>query len=179
MTTRRTLLLGGTAVAASLGGVSLALWRERQAAAPRPASQTDRLWSLTFEQPHGGMLALSTLRGRPVLLNFWATWCPPCIKEMPLLGQFQTRHGRDGLGWQVVGLAVDGIEPVRTFLKRTPVGFPVGIAGFDGLELAFELGNEARQLPFSVLFDRQGQAMGRKLGAFTEDELAQWAARQP
>ncbi len=180
MTQRRSLLLGGAAAVAALGGFGWARWRERQGATPQAllAQQLERLWSLTFEQPEGGTLALSSLRGRPLLLNFWATWCPPCIKEMPLLGQFQSRHGRDGQGWQVVGLAVDNVEPVRSFLKRAPAGFPVGIAGFNGLELAFELGNETRQLPFSVILDRQGRLLTRKLGAFSEEELARWADKE-
>jgi thiol-disulfide isomerase/thioredoxin len=129
---------------------------------------------LRFPTPDGGELALADFRGRPLLLNFWATWCPPCVKEMPLLDQFHRTH--QAAGWQVLGLAVDSPTPVRQFLARVPVGFAIGLAGFDGTELSRRLGNESGALPFTVVFGKEGRVLHRKLGEVTPEELAAWAA---
>lgn len=137
------------------------------------AAPVTDLWAQRFEQPGGGELLLSSLRGKPLLVNFWATWCPPCVKEMPQLDRFSRENPQ---GVQVVGLAVDGPTPVREFLKKTPVSFPIGLAGFGGTELARTLGNPAGGLPFSVLFDARGEVVQRKLGETHHDELMRWAA---
>jgi thiol-disulfide isomerase/thioredoxin len=165
---RRSLLLGTTALGAALSGWGLHAWRERHA-----ADDSSPLWPMRFPQPAGGELAMATLRGRPLLLNFWATWCPPCIKEMPELDRFQREFA--ATGWQVVGLAVDGPTPVREFLARHPVGYPIGLAGFEGTDLSRRLGNERGALPFSVVFDAGGRIVRRKLGETHYDELRAWA----
>ncbi len=130
-------------------------------------------WTQAFDTPEGGTLALSNLKGKPILINFWATWCPPCVKEMPELNRFHSEFAPKG--WQVLGLAIDGPTPVKEFLAKVQVGFAIGLAGFGGTELAQALGNEAGGLPFSVMIDAQGRVLHRKMGATTHDELAQWA----
>ena len=77
-------------------------------------------------------------------------------------------------GWQVIGLAVDGPTPVREFLARTPVSFPVGLAGFGGTELARSLGNGGGGLPFTVVLDARGEVIHRKLGATDLKEMKDW-----
>jgi thiol-disulfide isomerase/thioredoxin len=133
------------------------------------------LWGLSFEKPGGGAVALAALRGRPLVLNFWATWCPPCIDELPLLDRFQ-RENR-GEGWQVLGLAVDNAAPVREFLAKHPVAFTIGLAGIAGVTLSRSLGNSSGALPFSAVFDAGGDVVERKLGVLKWDELSAWSAR--
>jgi thiol-disulfide isomerase/thioredoxin len=174
--TRRTLLLAGGVAAVSAaagGGLWYALNRSSTAnTAPlSPAEQA--LWAMTFEQPGGGTLAMGSFLGAPLLLNFWATWCPPCLKEMPLLDAFSRQQQKNG--WRVVGLAVDSPTPVRAFLARHPVNFAVGLAGMDGIALSQSLGNPQGSLPFSVAFNRQGRAIAQKMGTLTDAELAAWA----
>lgn len=132
-------------------------------------------WALRFERPEGGELALASLRGRPLLINFWATWCPPCVKEMPMLDEFaRAQAARGAAGWQVIGLAVDGPTPVREFLKKTPVSFPIGLAGFGGTELARQMGNSTGGLPYTVVLAPDGRVLYRKLGETNLKELQDW-----
>ena len=177
---RRTWLMGGTGAAAALAGVAWHRWREAPAAAgPDDAaaaaaeSAVTSLWQMSFETPAGGTLAMASLRGQPLLLNFWGTWCPPCVKEMPDLDLFSKQFAPQG--WRVVGLAVDNPKSVRDFLARTPVSYAIGLAGFDGAELSRTLGNQQAGLPYTVAFGRDGKVLQRKAGATSLDELKRWA----
>jgi thiol-disulfide isomerase/thioredoxin len=178
----RRALIAGVATVAVAAGAGFAWWRSRQAppAAGAPASGLDpaaaqQFWPLEFETPEGGKLAMASLKGKPLLLNFWATWCAPCIEEMPMLDAFYRQH--TAKGFQVLGLAIDQPSSVRKFLERTKVSFPIGLAGFAGTELTKTLGNMAGALPFSVLFDREGRMVQRKMGKLTEADLQAWSGQ--
>lgn len=178
---RRRALIAGVATVAVAAGAGFAWWRSRQAAPPPKAAASPALdpaavaqfWPLEFETPEGTKLAMASLKGKPLLLNFWATWCAPCIEEMPMLDAFYRQNAAKG--WQVVGLAIDAPSSVRKFLERTKVSFPIGLAGFGGTELTKNLGNMAGGLPFSVLFDREGRMVQRKMGKLTEADLQAWS----
>jgi len=172
---RRRWLVGGVAAAAAAAGAGMAWWRTRPGDAPAGAGDSAQaLWSLTLDTPAGGTLALASLRGRPLLVNFWATWCPPCVEEMPLLDRFYRENSASG--WNVVGLAIDQPSSVRQFLARTPVSFPVGMAGLEGTELGRSLGNKTGGLPFTVVIGVDGLIRQRKMGQVTPDDLARWRA---
>ncbi len=167
----RRLLLAGAGAGAALVGGALA-WRRSPANAPSPAAEA--FWSRRFAGIDGQELDVARWRGKPLLLNFWATWCPPCVKELPEINQF---HGEaKAKGWQVLGLAVDQAEPVRAFLKKTPLDFPIALAGPQGLALARDLGNPAGGLPFSVVFNEQGEISWRRMGVSRLEELRQLAS---
>jgi thiol-disulfide isomerase/thioredoxin len=169
--------VAGVAIAAGAAGAWVATRRQAEpeavAAKPGAGDAAEAFWRLRFDTPTGGSLAMADLKGRPLLVNFWATWCAPCVREMPEIDRFYRDHAAKG--WQVVGLAIDAPTPVREFLGRVPVGFPIGLAGLGGTELVRELGNERGGLPFSLAFDRQGKVAHRKLGETSYDELAVWA----
>jgi thiol-disulfide isomerase/thioredoxin len=167
---RRGWIAGAAGAAAAAAGAGSYVWRERGAG----DTGFEPLWALRFPQPGGGELVMAERRGKPLLLNFWATWCPPCLKEMPDLDRFAREYG--GRGWQVVGLAVDGPTPVREFLQRTPVTFAIGLAGFEGTDLSRALGNAQGALPFTAVFDARGRIVQRKLGQTDYPELVRWAA---
>ena len=131
------------------------------------------LWPLDFETPEGTTLAMQSLRGKPLVLNFWATWCPPCIEELPLLDAFYRENSPKS--WQVVGLAIDQPSAVRKFLARTPVSFPIALGGLGGTDLGRALGNLAGGLPFTVVVGAGGDVLKRKMGRLTPADLAQWA----
>ena len=135
----------------------------------------DSLWALKAARPQGGELDLASLRGKPLLINFWATWCAPCVREMPLIDRFHREYGPRG--WQVLGLAVDQPAPVAEFLARVKVGFPIGLAGLDGMDLLHGLGNAQGGLPFTVVINAAGQLVQRKMGETSFEELAGWAAK--
>jgi thiol-disulfide isomerase/thioredoxin len=164
---RRQMLAVGVAGAAAAAGIALSMRRQGHS-----SQQAETLWHKSFPQPHGGTLHMSSLRNQPLLLNFWATWCAPCVKEMPLLDAFYREHRR--AGWVVVGLAVDSPGPVDDFLARVPVGFAIGVAGLEGAALSRELGNDAGGLPYTVVFDSSGHIHERKLGAVSPDDLRRW-----
>jgi thiol-disulfide isomerase/thioredoxin len=173
---KRRAWLIGLAATAGVAGLAASLWRSSpKSLATQPASDQPSagdLWTMRFERPAGGELVMAELRGSPLLLNFWATWCAPCIAEMPMLDGFQREHA--ARGWKVVGLAVDNPEPVREFVRSHQLGFAIGMVGFAGAELARELGNTAGALPFSVVFDRSGNALHKKLGAIKAEDLSTW-----
>lgn len=166
----RRWVLGAVAGAAALSGVGAA-WYVHQ---PKDHStrQLDEFWGAEFARPEGGMLRMSSLRGRPLLLNFWATWCPPCIEELPLLSGFYQENSAKG--WQVLGLAIDQVDAVQRFLVKTPVAFPVAMAGMTGVELTRSLGNLVGGLPFTVVFGADGTVAHRKMGRISPDDLRSW-----
>ncbi|TFZ01545.1 TlpA family protein disulfide reductase [Ramlibacter rhizophilus] len=168
---RRGLLFAGVAALAGLAGGGLAWWRFRDDS-PADERIAPTFWSLRFPTPQDGELRMDAFRGRPLLVNFWATWCPPCVEEMPLLDRFHREHA--AAGWQVVGVAVDQAPAVRQFLGRTPVGFPIALAGLDGASLGRDLGNRVGGLPFTVLIGPDGRILQRRIGQLSADELARW-----
>ncbi len=163
--------MGGVAATAALAGGGLAWWRLQPHAIDSGAESA--WWGLSFDTPQGdSTLAMASLRGRPLLVNFWATWCPPCVEELPLLNAFY-REQRDK-GWQLLGLAIDQPSAVRRFLQNIPLDFPVGMAGLGGTELGKTLGNTSGALPFTVVFGADGTVRHRKLGQVKPDDLARW-----
>lgn len=129
---------------------------------------------MRFERPAGGELSMSDLRGRAMVLNFWASWCAPCVREMPELDRFHRQYSAQG--WSVVGLAIDNAEPVREFLQRTPVTFPIGLATAQGASLMRRLGNAQGGLPFTVVLDSMGKRVRTHLVATDYATLVKWAS---
>jgi thiol-disulfide isomerase/thioredoxin len=175
---RRQLIYAGTAAAAALAGAGLAWWQirphgESGSAAAAPDAALQAFWQQSFDTPEGAPLPMSGFAGKPLLVNFWATWCPPCVEELPLIDRFHTDNR--ARNWQVLGLAVDQPSAVRSWLQRKPMGFPVVMAGLQGTELSKSLGNLAGGLPFTVVFGARGELLHRKSGKVSEEDLAQWS----
>lgn len=166
-------MLAAVGVAALAAGAGAAWWLRRPQVAANP--ETQGLWALQSDKPGGGVLPMASFQGRPLLVNFWAPWCPPCVEELPMIDAFFRQHAANG--WQVVGLAVDKPVAVQNFLGKTPVSFPVGILGLAGLSVVKNLGNTAGGLPFTLVLDAAGHVVERKIGQITPGDLQRWATQ--
>jgi thiol-disulfide isomerase/thioredoxin len=167
---RRAWMVGGLSVAAGLAG-ALVAWQKFEPHAVMDEAVLN-FWMQSFERPEGGTLLMQEFQGKPLLINFWATWCPPCIEELPLIDAFYNRNKSKSL--QVIGLAVDQPSMVRRYLTQKPLSFPVGLAGFNGTELGRTLGNAQSVLPFSVIFDAKGRLLAQKAGKLEQADLDAW-----
>lgn len=117
--------------------------------------------------------ALADYRGRPLLVNFWASWCRPCIEEMPMLDAFAAAQGDNGV--QVVGIALDDRAAVEAFLRQTRVRYPILLDLAGPADSSVRLGNARGVLPYSVLIDAQGRVAAQKTGPFTAATLERFA----
>ncbi|MGY0799649.1 TlpA family protein disulfide reductase [Lysobacter sp. A286] len=110
--------------------------------------------------------------GRPQLINFWASWCGPCIEEMPELDRFATSQAADGT--QVIGIALDDADAVDAFLQKIPVSYPILIDAAGPADSGVQLGNLRGVLPYTVLLDGQGRLVKQKIGPFQSGEIDHW-----
>lgn len=111
--------------------------------------------------------------GRPLLINVWASWCGPCIEEMPELQRFHAEQGDNGV--QVVGIALDDADAVREFLKKVPVAYPLFLDAAGPADAGVRLGNPKGVLPYSVLISADGRLQRQRIGPFEHGEIAGWA----
>ena len=172
---RRNLLYLGAAGAAALAGVGAAWVKHepQKLTTGQTNAVQDAIWTMSFDTPDGVPQPMNGFRGKPLLLNFWATWCPPCVEELPLLDAFYQMQ--KAKGWQVLGLAVDQPSAVRKWLQAKPLTFAVGMAGLGGTDLSKSMGNKAGSLPFTVVFGASGALLHRKTGKVSQEDLDQWA----
>jgi thiol-disulfide isomerase/thioredoxin len=170
---RRSWFYAAAALGAGTLG-ALSAWRlHRPGGAVAPTD--DPFWGASLQTPDGRSLALASLYGKPLLVNFWATWCPPCVEELPLLEAFYQAHR--SRGWQLLGIAIDQPSAVRSWLQRSPLSFPIVLGGLEGSQMSQQLGNATGGLPFSLLFSQSGEVLERKLGQLSNVDLQAWAAR--
>lgn len=169
---RHWLTAAGAMGLVGLGGGLVAC--SKPAEAPVLTEAETRFWQQKFPTLPDGSLETASFKGKPLVLNFWATWCPPCVEELPLLNTFFAEN--KAKGWQVLGLAVDQVGPVTRFLTQNPLAFSIAMAGFAGTEVSQSLGNVSGGLPFTVVFGTAGNVLHRKMGRLNVDDLRAWTA---
>jgi thiol-disulfide isomerase/thioredoxin len=181
----RALLAAVIVLASGALGFALFKWRQAQssaltvvatatATAPAPPDAStakkpipDTLPDITLADKGGKPTALSSFAGRPLMVNFWATWCAPCRREIPLLNKIRVE--RRSQNAEIVGIAVDFREDVLKFVQKTPLSYPLLIGEEDGLAAAEAFGM-GMAFPFSVFVDSQKRILTIKLGELHEDE---------
>ena len=168
--TFKNLLLLITAVLTLIGGYWIA-----QSLRP-PADQTTSITfgggtmiDFTLPDLEGKMRSLSEWRGKVIVLNFWATWCPPCREEIPLFTALQKKHPDGDL--QVIGVAIDEKTAVLMFRQFVRMNYPVLLSDDATLKLVAQYGNRMGSLPYTVIIDRNGSIVARKLGEINQLEL--------
>ena len=137
--------------------------------------EESRRVDFTLPDLDGEPRQLSEWDGDLVLLNFWATWCPPCTKEMPM---FQERYEQYAdQGFTIVAIAVDELAETRAFIDTFGIGFPILIGQDEAIAVGREYGNRIGALPYSVLIDRGGIVRETHRGEVTETDLDDWLQR--
>lgn len=167
---KRQLITLSAATAAAAAGFWL--YASSRQKTPTPV---ETLWALELPTPAGERLPLKSFKGKPLLINFWASWCAPCVEEMPLLEQlFRQQSGlpssHQTSSLQMLGIAADKAASVVNFLAHTPVSFPIVIANYEGISISRTMGNTEGGLPFTVLIDKNKQILFQKKGRLTKED---------
>ena len=162
------ITVGVLAIAALLG---LTARHFAQAPAVEVASSTKPLFEASCPDTAGRQQALSQWRGKTIVLNFWATWCPPCREEMPELSQLQQQYGEHGV--VVVGISTETVSQIRDFAQSMQVGYPLLAGDMQAMELSARLGNDKSVLPYTVLIDSTGQVAKAYFGRISKLQLEQ------
>jgi thiol-disulfide isomerase/thioredoxin len=165
---RRTALIA--LLVAGIVAAALGIYTGHRATAPKAPTNdaVTAFYDSKLQDANGAPLDLARFRGHPVVINFWAPWCGPCVEEMPelsALAQEQQAKVR------FVGIGIDTAANIKAFLNKVPVAYPVAVAGFGGTELGRQFGNDAGGLPFTVIVNAQGQITFRKMGRVHPTEL--------
>jgi thiol-disulfide isomerase/thioredoxin len=128
---------------------------------------------LNFKLPdsNGIMRHSDEWQGKILIINFWATWCPPCLKEIPAFVKLQQEYAEQEI--QFIGIAVEEKEPVINFLQHQAVNYPILIGGDHGISLAQQLGNFANAVPFTLIVNQQGQIIHRQAGELSTEQLTE------
>ena len=166
--TARRRVLGSAAVLGLVAG-GLYSWYRNTPSSPSP-QELQQLWATNYQHPNGEDVNWSQFKGKPLIINFWATWCAPCVEEMPLIDRFYKENASNG--WQVLGLAIDQPSRVKSFLTQTPVSYPIVLAGLGGTELSQTLGNKSGALPFTIILSANERVLLKKIGKLKAEELS-------
>ncbi|TDJ35287.1 MAG: TlpA family protein disulfide reductase, partial [Gammaproteobacteria bacterium] len=125
-----------------------------ETSAPGVVTTGDHRPDFALSDLSGQTRSVSEWDGQVILLNFWATWCAPCRKEMPELAE--VHHAFADRGFAVVGIAIDSLEPVQAFITELGIDYPMLIGELDAIEVARQFGNRLGVLPYTVILDRNG-----------------------
>lgn len=148
--------------------------RHLEPVAPQ-ATAVDTLLAQTMSDTTGTPQSLAQWKGKALVVNFWATWCAPCVEEMPELSELQTEIAPADI--QIIGIGIDSAANIAQFASKYKIGYPLYTAGISATDISRQLGNQASALPFTVLIGRDGQVRKTYLGRLKMQELREDLAR--
>jgi thiol-disulfide isomerase/thioredoxin len=169
---KRSLWIGLALGLIALGMVGFgALWAARDQGANEGlvGMQEAQMPSFALPNLQGREVNSSEWQGKVVVVNFWATWCPPCREEMPHFIEAHKELGPQGLA--VVAIAIDQQNLVEDFVEVYNIQFPVLMGGVEGMKIAERMGNRFDSLPFTAIYDQQGRAVAAHAGAVSRTQL--------
>ena len=167
-----TALAAGISIASVvLGERWLSQQREPVDGATPITTQIEILPDFRLPGIDGREIHSSSWAGKVLVLNYWASWCPPCLREIPMM--VRTQAALQDRGVQIVAIAIDRPEDVKGFIAEVPLNFPVLIGNLASVELSRRLGNRLQGLPFTVIFDARGRRIVSHAGEITEAQLTQ------
>ena len=167
MNRRQWIAISGMSVLALLAGIFSSPWISHSGLASDPAVKA--FLAHEWQSPDGKLLDTQQWPNKVLVINFWGSWCPPCVEEMPELEKLQWEFSNQNVLF--VGIAIDSPSNVREFLKKTPVSYPIAIGGMDGSAMYKALGNTQSDLPYTVVLSPSGKVLDTKLGKIDEDAL--------
>ena len=158
--------IGGVAAAA---GYFANAWRIGALSQAGDVDAAAAILGSTLQSLDGVPQTLAGLRGKILVINYWATWCAPCREEIPLFVRLQQEYETKGV--QFVGIAVDQADKVREFAQEFNINYPLLIAGLDAVELSRKAGNKAGVLPYTLVLDRTGKMAASLVGGLSEARM--------
>ncbi|UCE88390.1 MAG: TlpA family protein disulfide reductase [Pseudomonadota bacterium] len=166
-----TLVVLMIVVVAAGAATGLFVYRYMQdSASATSASATDRRPDFSLPDLEGNKRAVAEWDGKVLMVNFWATWCPPCLRELPAFIQLQDDFGDQGLA--IVGIAIDTPEAVRDFVDPMGINYPILLGEQQGIALSQAYGNRLGALPYTIIVDRNGNIVSRHRTEMTYEETA-------
>ena len=167
MNRRQLIIIVAISLLALLGGVLTSQWIYKTGLASDPAVKA--FFANPWQTPDGKTVNTQDWQGKVLVVNFWASWCPPCVEEMPALDKLQQEFLQQNVLF--VGIGIDSPSNIREFLSKTPVSYPIVIGGLEGSNLSKQLGNSQGALPYTIIINAKGKASYSKLGKISEDDI--------
>jgi peroxiredoxin len=155
-------------IAVAVVSVVIGMYFSTQRFRAQPPSATEELFSQMLQDAKGEKQSLAKWKGKSLVVNFWASWCAPCVKEMPELSALQESLHNGQI--QIIGIGIDSVANIASFADHHKVSYPLYSAEDSGIQLSRSFGNQAGLLPFTVLLDKEGKIRKTYLG-IKVDEL--------
>ena len=170
----RKIFIGVVGICAGIAGIWFSL-RSLDTAVPQ--ANVAPLWAAEFKDLQGKPVPMASLRGKPVIVNFWATWCGPCKEEMPDFERFA--RSPDGKKAQIVGIGIDSAANMQAFAKQLGISYLLVEAGGQGLDILTAAGDKPRALPFTIVLNAAGEPVFSRIGKVNYDDLVGITAKLP
>ena len=167
MNRRQILIITGMSLVGLAAGLITASWIYRDGTASEESVAA--LLANSWTKPDNTAVNTAEWQNRVLVVNFWASWCPPCVEEMPALSDLQDEFASKNVLF--VGIGIDTPSNIRQFLETTLVSYPIVMGGLQGSKIGKALGNTQGALPYTVVINTKGKVTNTKLGKINEDEL--------